>query len=133
MCSCKNLRNYSWKYEDEYNKIIEFLQNAPNFTYRNYSVPLDDPLQTKTDKQLRDSLHNQIKPVNIVIVLAGMYVAYSKWIQAEIEIAQSYNKPIIGIRPWGGQVTPTAVSSAAKTVVAWQTSSIVDAIRTYSL
>lgn len=62
-----------------------------------------------------------------------MYVSYSYWIQTEIEIAKAYNKPIIGIIPWGNEKTPKAVSDAAKVVVGWNTDSIVNAIKDYSI
>ena len=41
-----------------------------------------------------------------VIILAGVYATYSKWINIEIDLAEegfTYAKPIIAIRPWGSQ------------------------------
>ena len=78
-------------------------------------------------------LRNQIRPVNCVLIISGMYAAHRKWIQAEIDIAQSYAKPIVGIRPWGSQRIPTVVQEAAHEMVGWNTSTIVKAIRTHSL
>ena len=90
-------------------------------------------MNTKTDTQLREALHRQIKPVNVVIVLAGMYVDYRKWIQEEINIAQYYNKPIIAIRPRGAERIPQELANIADTIVYWNIDSIVEAIRKYSL
>ncbi|MGQ5710816.1 TIR domain-containing protein [Desulforudis sp. DRI-14] len=117
----------------EYYRLVRFLKEASYFKWRNYSVPEHDPLGAKTDKELEAKLDLQIKPVNCVLVLSGMYVNYRKWIQKEIEIAQKYNKPIIGIVPWGQERIPQSVLDIAKVMVRWQTSSIVDAIRRYSL
>ena len=125
--------SHAWTYNDEYYKMVNMLKQAPLFTWRNYSVPEHDPLKAKTDAQLYAALQNQIRPVNAVIVLAGMYAAYRKWIEAEIEIAKSYKKPIIGVKPWGNAVVPKIVQDSAKTVVGWNTASIVEAIRKYSL
>ena len=109
------------------------LTNAPRFLWRNYSVPEHDPLKTRTDRGLEAKLHNQIGPTNIVIILAGMYATHSKWIKKEIKIAKSYRKPIIGIQPRGRQRTPVDVQAAAKTMVGWNTQSIVSAIRRYAI
>ena len=62
-----------------------------------------------------------------------MYVAHSFWIQKEIDISLEYDKPIIGIKPWCQERVPKAVSDVAKEIVGWNTSSIVEAIRKYSI
>jgi len=36
-----------------------------------------------------------MKPCGAIIILAGVYATYSKWINKEIAIAQKYNKPIL--------------------------------------
>lgn len=41
-----------------------------------------------------------------MLVIAGMYVNYKYWIQKEMEIAGTYNKPLIGIIPWGQERIP---------------------------
>ena len=125
--------SHAWTYNDEYYRLIGFLNDAPRFQYRNYSVPEHDPLGTRTSHQLWEALTRQIRPVNCVLVMAGMYVNHRDWIKAEIEIAHGFNKPIIGIRPWGQQRTPEEVQNAAHQMVRWNTSSIVQAIRDYSI
>ena len=80
-------------------------------------------------RNLEGQLRNQIRPVNVVIILAGMYVAYSDWIQFEIDFAATINKPMIGVRPWGQQRTPVAVQDSVDEMVGWRTDSIVRAIR----
>lgn len=97
--------SHAWRYNDDYYRLVNILNGAPNFKWRNYSVPQHDPVLNPDDpsdeKTLFIELEQQIKPVNCVLILCGMYVTYSKWIQKEIEIALSYKKPIIGIKPWG--------------------------------
>ena len=44
-------------------------------------------------------------------------------IDFEIACTVRTGKPIVGIRPWGAEVTPRAVSQNAKTMVAWNTDS----------
>lgn len=129
--------SHAWKYSEDYYRLINMLKEAPLFTMRNYSVPqhnpVIDPNSVAGKKKLISELTGQIKPVNCVLILSGMYVAYSDWIQEEIAIASNYNKPIIGIRPWGQLMVPSAVQKSSKIIVGWNTTSIVQAIRTYSL
>lgn len=121
--------SHVWKYDSDYTRIVQMLDQAPNFSMRNYSCPREDPAVDPTvkctRKELIAALDGQIRPVNCVIVLAGMYVAYSGWIQEEINIAVGYRKPIIGVKPWGTERTPRAVSDVANIIVGWNTSSIV--------
>ena len=68
----------------------------------------------------------------VVLVLAGVYATYSKWIDIEIDLASdgfAKRKPIIAIEPWGSQRTSAAVKGAADRIVRWNTESIVGAIR----
>ncbi len=117
--------SHAWKYNEEYYRLIEYLDAAPNFKYANYSVPEHDP----ADGDIEEALKKQIRPVEVVLILAGMYVSYSDWIQFEIDFAQQLNKPIIGVELWGLKRTPQAVQDAADEIVGWNTSSIISAIR----
>lgn len=127
--------SHVWRKEEnsEYYRLVDLLKQAAYFSWRNYSVPEHDPLGAKTDAQLAAALDRQIRPVNCFLVVAGMYVNYRKWIQREIEIAKSYDKPIVGVVPWGQQRTPTEVQGVALEMVGWNTDSIVAAIRKHSL
>jgi nitric oxide reductase activation protein len=66
-----------------------------------------------------------------VLILAGVYSTYSKWINIEIALAQEMGKRIIAIEPWGSERTSSAVKNAADKIVKWNTDSIVGAIRGY--
>lgn len=69
-----------------------------------------------------------------MLILAGVYSSYSKWINKEIDIAKNvYNKPIIAVQPWGAERTSKNVKDNADKIVNWNSSSIVDAIREYSI
>jgi len=124
--------SHSWNYSDAYIKLINLLDSKPHFNYRNYSVPKDDPIQNAPyDYQLKEAIRRQMQPTSCVLILAGVYATYSKWINIEIELAQSMNKKIIAIAPWGSERTSQVVKNAADEVVNWNTDSIVRAIRGY--
>jgi hypothetical protein len=129
--------SHAWRYNESYYRLVNLLIAAPNFYFRNYSVPKHDPVLDPDDegdrKKLLDELFGQVKPVNCVLIISGMYVNYSYWIQAEIEIAKYYSKPIVGIFSWAQVRTPKAVSDVANEMVGWSTNSIISAIRRHSL
>lgn len=126
--------SHAWKYHDEYERLTGMLKDVPNFLFRNSSVPKTDPIPLPiTDANLKAALDEQIRVANVVLILSGMYVAHSDWIGTEITIAAKYQKPIIGVAPWGQQRVPDIVQTASKEVVRWNTDSIVAAIRKHAL
>lgn len=124
--------SHSWTYSDAYEELVNLLDSKPYFYYKNYSVPKDDPVHNaNNDKQLRAAIENQMKHASCVLILAGVYATYSKWINIEIELAEIMGKKIIAIEPWGSQKTSSVVKNAADEIVKWNTDSIVKAIRGY--
>lgn len=124
--------SHSWAYSDAYDKLMNLLRNHPTFIFRDYSVPKYDPIHNcPYDWQLRAAIENQIRPASCVLILAGVYSTYSKWINIEIEIAKRLGKRIIAIEPWGAERTSAVVKDNANTVVGWNTNSIVSAILGY--
>ena len=121
--------SHAWGYNEDYYRLSNRLDEAPNFLYSNYSVPEHDPVAANTSNILAEEIRQQIRPVEVVIILGGMYVAYSDWIQFEIDFAQYLGKPILGVRPWAAQVMPQAVQDAADEIVGWNAPTIVSAIR----
>ncbi len=134
-----SLRNYhimishSWDYNADYETIKGWLDDAKNFTWTNYSVPLSKPLDTKSKKELKEKLRTRISLCSSIIILSGMYVSYSEWIDYEIDTALELEKPIIGVKPRGQERIPTKVSNNVDVMVGWNSVSVVQAVRDYSL
>jgi len=125
--------SHAWTYGDDYYRMVDMLDRAPNFAWRNFSVPEDDPLHGGTARQLRGGLDRQIRRVHIVLMLSGVYATYSDWMQEELSLAGGYDKPIIGIFPWGSQRASSVVQSAALEMVGWNTASVVKAVRRHAI
>ena len=124
--------SHSWAYSDQYDRLISLLRSAPNFHFNNYSVPKNDPIHNAPYQyQLKKAIRRQMQPASCVIILAGVYATYSKWINIEIELAKSMGKRIVAVNPWGSQKTSTIVQNAADAIVGWNTTSIIRAIRGY--
>ncbi|MBU1219431.1 TIR domain-containing protein [Myxococcota bacterium] len=125
--------SHAWAYTHHYNKIVEWLDNAPNFSWSNCSVPSHDGLPDKTSIGLAQGMTRQINPAQVVLILGGMYAAHSEWIEYEISEALRLQKIIIGIKPWGQERVPTIVQNASICdMVGWNSTSIIQAIRDYT-
>lgn len=123
--------SHSWAYSDAYQNILKLLDDQ-NISYYNHSVPMDSPIHTNgTDKQLYEAIKNKIAGTNCVLILAGVYSSYSKWIKKEIEISNDFGKSIIAIEPWASERTSKIVKDNATVIVKWQGSSIAKAIKEY--
>ena len=125
--------SHAWKYGDEYDRLVNLLNNATYFSWLNWSAPEDKPLipewMTVPNDTVLVAIAEKIRMADCVLVISGMYANYSDWIIAEMDIARHFNMPLIGIEPWGSQKIPTVVTDRTIEDVGWQTSSIVHAVR----
>ena len=123
--------SHSWSYGDVYTRLCNLLNNAPYFSYRDYSVPKDDPIHNAPNEQaLRDAIIRQMNFTQVVLVIAGVYATYSKWINIELDLAKRhFGKPVLGIKPYANTNVSSVVRRDADLIVNWHTASIVDGIR----
>jgi len=128
--------SHSWGYSDAYNGMVSLLEDYSYFTFNNYSVPKDDPVHTAgTDRELEQASLQKMNGCHVVIIVAGVYATYSKWIKKEIKMAKEgfqSPKPILAVKPWANKQTSQTVADAADKIVGWNSSSIVTAIRELS-
>lgn len=129
--------SHSWSYGDAYDRLRDLLDAAPYFSYRDYSIPKDDPIHTRgSDRVLREAISQKMMSCHIVLVMAGKYATFSEWIEKEVQIAQgafSSPKPILAIRPWANTQVSRFVEEESEQLVNWNTNSIVTAIRELAL
>ena len=87
------------------------LYKDSTFKFKDYSVPKDDPVHNANNAEaLREAIRAQIAHASCVLVLAGVYANYSKWIDIEIDLAKNgfdSPKPIIAVEPWSAEKTST--------------------------
>ena len=122
--------SHSWNYSDAYEKMIALLRGSRDFIFSDYSVPRDDPIHdADTDAQLREAIWRQMARCSVILILAGVYATYSKWINVEIDLAKDASKPIIAIAPWASKRISVPVQQAADLIVGWNTASVVNAIK----
>ena len=125
--------SHSWTHGDTYDGLVALLRQRPYFDFRDFSVPKEHPIHDAPNTDLlREAIRSRMSPCSVVLVLAGVYATYSKWIDEEIQLAKTgfaLPKPIIAIEPWGSERTSAPVKHAADRIVKWNTDSIVQAIR----
>lgn len=125
--------SHSWTYSDAYDKLVKLLNSVDKFEYKNYSVPKYDPIHNaKNDKELKAAIKEQMSHASCVLILAGLYATYSKWINIEIDLAKNdfvTPKKIIAIEPWGSERTSVVVKNSSDKIVGWNSNSIVNAIK----
>lgn len=131
--------SHAWKYGDNYDRLVALLDQAPYFSYLNYSAPIDHPLKNldSTDVgtvlEIKSAIDRKIRASSCVLVISGMYYNNRRWMQYELESASQMGKPIIAVKPYGNSVVPLEVQRYADCSVNWSTDSIVSAIRRYSI
>ncbi|KAF5073513.1 TIR domain-containing protein [Methanobacterium aggregans] len=106
--------------DEEYTRFIDKLNDSYDFQWENYSVP---------GKNLKDDIYKQIEPVDVVVILSGLYSKNSALIQMQMDVAMELEKPVVVIRPWGMEDVPGNLESMASGVVGWNTHCVVDNIR----
>ena len=126
--------SHAWSYGEDYDHLVNLLDNAPNFLYKNYSAPEDKPLVSPnsyiSEIKLKKEIDNKIRYTQCVLIIGGMY-AKRTWMKYELESARSMGKPIIVVAPRGQERIPTELQIYP--IVYWNTNSIINAIKEFSL
>ena len=54
--------SHSWKYDNQRQRLVNFLDQRNDFNWKDYSVPPDDPLHINgTDEDLYNAIKEQIR------------------------------------------------------------------------
>ncbi len=105
--------------DEEYNRFLDKLSASYDFEYEDRTV---------RGKTLPDELLKQMEPVDVVVILSGLYSKNRELIQRQIDAALELKKPIVVIRPYGMENVLPSLEKIATEVVGWNTPCIVDAI-----
>jgi hypothetical protein len=119
--------SHSWKYCEEYDAFKKLIDGREYFDYNDYSIPETKSINNSGDKDLYEKIKQKMNHCGIIVFIAGMYGAYSEWIEKELQIAKELHKPILIVRPRGNQRIPEIFNNETK--VNWNADSIVEKIR----
>ena len=100
----------------DYNTFIKRLSSATE------AFQWDDVTDTS------DNFADALADCDALIVLSGLWDSKKDIIKEHIHYAQTFDKAIIIIRPYGAEEIPLELQDVATKVVGWNTACIVDAI-----
>ena len=115
--------------DESYFRVFEYLESQPNFYYVNLATP-DKPPRSKEKEAIREDLRRQMTDAEVVVVLSSLYLSDATTIEYQCLYAQSCEKPLVVVEPFGTQVpVPAKLREIADEVVPWNGREMCDAIR----
>ena len=123
--------SHSWGRADQYNNLINSLNQAKDFCYHDRSIPKDDPVHVGSDRELSEAIRNKMESCGILLVLANVNASDSKWVEKELNFAKSSftgPKPILAIKPWEDAMVSQIIKDKADLIVDWNPKDIISAI-----
>ncbi len=118
----------SWRYSDAHERLLNLLELDATFNFVLHSVPPPHPIIEPSEDEFEQVIVEHLHPCSALVIMAGVYPTYGKWIDKEIEIARRLGKPIIAVKPFGPERISPVVRSAANAECGWCTRHIVGAI-----
>ena len=114
---------------DDYQRVFEYLESARNFFYVNLAAP-DKPPRSKEKEAIREDLRRQMTDAEVVVVLSSLALRDSTSIEYQCLYAQSCDKPLVVLEPFGStEMVPAKLREMAEEVVPWNGREMADAIR----
>ena len=99
------------------------------FAYEYYSVSKDDPVQfLPSNKALANAIETQMKECSCLVILAGVYEEFKRWINLELDAAKKLKIPVILVEAVSPKHTNFKEKRAAVATVKWDVKELGDAI-----
>jgi antiphage defense system Thoeris ThsB-like protein len=115
--------------DEAYFRVFEYLESSPNFYYKNLATP-EKPPRSKEKEAIREDLRRQMTDAEVVVLLSSLYERDPVLIEYQGLYAQSCEKPLIVMEPFGtDQQVPAKLREMADEVIGWNGRDMADAIR----
>ena len=115
--------------DESYFRVFEFLESQPNYRYVNLATP-EKPPRSKEKEAIREDLRRQMTDAEVVVVLSSLYLQDPVSIEYQCLYAQSCEKPLVVLEPFGtSEAVPAKLREMADEVVPWDGREMADAIR----
>jgi hypothetical protein len=115
--------------DESYFRVFEYLESQPNYYYKNLATP-DRPPRSKEKEAIREDLRRQIAGAEVVVALSSLYMRDPTSIEYQCLYAQSCDKPLVVMEPFGTkEPVPARLRELADEVVAWNGREMADSIR----
>jgi len=115
--------------DEAYFRVFEYLESQPNFFYKNFATP-EKPPRTKEKEAIREDLRRQMTEAEVIVLLSSLYDRDPALIEYQGLYAQSCDKPLIVMEPFGTDAkVPDKLREMADEVLGWNGRDMADAIR----
>ncbi len=115
--------------DEEYFRVFEYLESAPNFFYKNVSAP-EDPPRARDPASLQEALRLQINEAEAVLLLSKLYARAPSLTEFQAVYARSAQKAVIVMEPFGADKSvPPRLKQLGDCVVGWNQREMTDAIK----
>ena len=125
--------SYSWAEQDGNERITSLMENYrlanEEFAYEYYTVSKDDPVQfLPSNKALANAIVTQMQKCSCVIILAGVFEEFKRWINLELDTAKKLKIPVILVEAVNPKHTNYREKRAAVATVKWDFKELGDTI-----
>lgn len=115
--------------DEEYFRVFEYLESAPNFFYTNVSAP-EKPPRARDSVSVQEALREQINNAEIVLLLSKMHASAPSMIEFQAVYAKKQGMAVVVMEPFGaGHAVPPRLRELSESVVGWNEREMTDAIR----
>lgn len=124
--------SHTWSLGDDYDKLREVLAEA-DVPVRLNGLPVDHPVHgTPSDAELRAEMRKHMVHAQVLIVQAGSYVHFARWVEEEVNLAHygyQVRRPVLAIVPFDAPPRMGTLLERADRVVMWSHASILTAVQ----
>jgi len=125
--------SHSWSSPGDRDRLKRLLDSQPLFDFIDYSVSEGGPVQhPSNDSALFHAIYRELRLCDVMLVMAGMYSVYSRWMDKELEIAKQgfpTPRPIVVLKPHANAYVAPPVALNADAIVEWNAVEVVDVIK----
>lgn len=115
--------------DEEYFRVFEYLESAPNFFYTNLSAP-EKPPRSRDPASLQIALREQMEEAEAVLLLSKLHARAPSLIEFQAVCARKVGKPVIVMEPFGEDKSVVErLRKLGDCVVGWNQRDMSDAIK----
>lgn len=134
MASYPIFLSYSWLPDDGTERIYGLLENHrgrndKEFNYELFSVSKDDPVQfIPSKKALIAAIEEKMSTCKCLLVLAGVFQEYKRWLDIELDTAKKLKIPVVLVEAASAKHTAPKEKRMATKIVKWDFTEVGKAI-----
>ena len=129
--------SHAWAADEDYNRLIELLNNIQSFkveicseTQRDPAI--DDPESVTGSQKLKWHMSDQVRSSNCALIFPRLFVTNNFWTNHSIHFCRTYGVIPLSMALPDGEELPPELAIKTKCVVDWNVESLEVAIKEYS-